>query len=420
MRKISLPPKPYKGIKTFCKICRINNPKCNHKNDLHFRVLIKVPGGQGSVRTKILEAENYDDAVLEAIQFKKELIDNNYQPIVLKIDEGNDYSVIGAILKYHQYLKGDTDYAHLKKNISLIYIEEIIRYCKIFAQNLKKKYDIGMLKITAVSRRDVGAFYTFLQTKYSPKTFNKCFNSLRGFFDFLIKVEDIQMKNPFETFIPQFVPSPTIETITKDEFLSILKSIDIHNPKIVLGGKGETKNMFYPWLKDGFRLFLLTGGRREEIVNLKWSNIYVAENGVKFLMFDNLKVDRQKKTDKTPKKYVPINADLEELLIEMGLNEKRNPNEYILFPNRDCTSKTIMDRLSKSFTHYKKGAGIEKDISFKNLRKTYITWVNQAMGNQTGILTSHSTNEVLEKFYLDPKVLTAIEKGVNEIKIFGD
>jgi hypothetical protein len=60
----------------------------------------------------------------------------------------------------------------------------------------------------------------------------------------------------------------------------------------------------------------------------------------------------------------------------MGLNEKRNPNEYILFPNRDCTSNTILDRLSKSFTHYKKGAGIEKDISFKNLSKTYITWVN--------------------------------------------
>lgn len=67
----------------------------------------------------------------------------------------------------------------------------------------------------------------------------------------------------------------------------------------------------------------------------------------------------------------------------------------------------------------KKGAGIEKDISFKNLRKTYITWVNQVMGQQTGILTSHSTDEVLGKFYLDPKVLSAVEKGAMEIKIFG-
>jgi hypothetical protein len=95
-----------------------------------------------------------------------------------------------------------------------------------------------------------------------------------------------------------------------------------------------------------------------------------------------------------------------------------NSNDFILFPERDCTTKTIMDRLSRSFTHYKNGAGITKDISQKNLRKTYITWVNQVMGNQTGIITSQS-NQVIDKYYLDPKVLTAIERGALEIKVFG-
>ena len=67
----------------------------------------------------------------------------------------------------------------------------------------------------------------------------------------------------------------------------------------------------------------------------------------------------------------------------------------------------------------KNGAGIDKDVSLKNLRKTYITWVNQAMGNETGVLTSHSTQQVLERYYLDPKVLSAIERGALEIKVFG-
>jgi hypothetical protein len=67
----------------------------------------------------------------------------------------------------------------------------------------------------------------------------------------------------------------------------------------------------------------------------------------------------------------------------------------------------------------KNGAGIDKDVSLKNLRKTYITWVNQAMGNETGLLTSHSTQQVLERYYLDPKVLSAIERGTLEIKVFG-
>jgi hypothetical protein len=39
------------------------------------------------------------------------------------------------------------------------------------------------------------------------------------------------------------------------------------------------------------------------------------------------------------------------------------------------------------------------------------------MGNQTGLLTSHSTMEMLEEFYLDPKVLSAVEQGaINGVK----
>jgi hypothetical protein len=42
------------------------------------------------------------------------------------------------------------------------------------------------------------------------------------------------------------------------------------------------------------------------------------------------------------------------------------------------------------------------------------------MENETGLITSHSTQEVLERHYIDPKVLTAIERGALEIKVFGD
>ncbi len=55
----------------------------------------------------------------------------------------------------------------------------------------------------------------------------------------------------------------------------------------------------------------------------------------------------------------------------------------------------------------------------KTLRKTYISWVNQVMGNETGLLTSRSTNEVLEKFYIDPKTLSTIEIGALKIRVFG-
>lgn len=52
------------------------------------------------------------------------------------------------------------------------------------------------------------------------------------------------------------------------------------------------------------------------------------------------------------------------------------------------------------------------------MRKTYFTWMDRVMGDETKILSSHSSNEVLKKYYLDPKLSSVISKDVAEIKIF--
>ena len=227
------------------------------------------------------------------------------------------------------------------------------------------------------------------------------------------------MKNPFRKFVPKIVTPSTIDIITEDEFNQILSAVDKFTPFIQLGGKGEKKNMFKPFLKDGFKLFLLTGGRREEVVNLKWSDIYSTPQGVKLFIIDNLKVKRAKKNNKEYKKYIAINADLEAFLIELGMNDKLGKDEYILVPERNKSTYAIMNELSKGFTHYKNGAGIKKDISLSNLRKTYLTWHHQVLGDDTGLVSSHSTTQVLEKYYLDPKVLTAVEVSALKVRVFG-
>jgi len=83
------------------------------------------------------------------------------------------------------------------------------------------------------------------------------------------------MKNPFRKYVRKVATPHTIDTITEDEFNKILEAVDTYNPIQTLGGKGENKNRYRPYLKDGFYLFLLTGGRREEVVDLKWSDIYI-------------------------------------------------------------------------------------------------------------------------------------------------
>jgi integrase len=75
------------------------------------------------------------------------------------------------------------------------------------------------------------------------------------------------------------------------------------------------------YLGYGFKLFLLTGARREEVVDLKWSDIFIAKSGVRFFIIGNLKVERQR--NKEYLKYIPINKDLRYFLNELGYDEKR-------------------------------------------------------------------------------------------------
>ena len=420
MRKLTVPHNPHKGLKIFCRTCRIDNPKCKHFDRQVFRVRIHIPGNSKSIRTKFLIANNYNNAVAECVDFERELKSNGYERMAVTFSQtSTDYNIGDAVIKYREYMSGKSKFAHLKKNVSEEHIDECVRYCKKFVENLSLTKNLKRTRPTDILIEDVSNFYVWAEENYSSKTFNKCFIALRAFFEFLIEIENIEMKNPFRKFVPKSVTPSSIDIITEDEFNQVLAAVDTFNPFITLGGKGEKKNLYKPYLKDGFKLFLLTGGRREEVVDLKWSDIYSTPQGVKLFIIDNLKVKRMKKNNKECKKYIGINVDLEDFLIELGMNEKIGTDEYILFPNRDVKTKTIMNDLSKGFSHYKEGAGIKKDISLSNLRKTYLTWHHQVLGDDTGLVSSHSTTQVLEKYYLDPKVLTAVEVSALKVRVFG-
>ncbi len=420
--RLKLPKNALTGIKIYCSKCKKDNPICKHYENHSYRLRLHVAGTKNKIKSKVLSSRSYDEAIIEAIEFKSETIKNDYQTVQLS-EEGNDYSVADAIIKYYQYLDGDHKYIHKRKNVSKAHRDECIRFCKYFASVLKKRYDISMKRIVDINQSDVADFYLWADGHYGSKTFNKCFGAVKTFFDFLIDVEEVEMKNPFKNYVSKQVFKSDNLTLTKSEFEKILDAIDTANPIKVYGTKKERKNMYFPYLKDAFKLFLLTGCRREEVVCLKWEDISMTADGTKFFRISNLKVNRANKGNNrvvdSQKKYVPINSDLFELLTKLGFYRKRQSDEYILFPERNIKEKTLMDRISKSFTHYKEQADVEKEVSLKNLRKTYLSWVNAVMSSDTKILSSHATDGVLDKYYLDRTILSAVEKGALEIKIFG-
>jgi integrase len=380
-------------------------------------VRIHISGTKNKKVTKVLKSRDYKDAVSEAILIEKELKANNYQKVKTSCS-GNDYSIVDAVIRYNQYLSGNYEFAQHVKDVSKGHKDECIRFCTYFCNSFKGAKNIEITRIVDVTKNDVARFYLWANSHFgSEVSFNKCMGALKAFFKFLIDIEEINMKNPFESYTSKKKIKKNIETLTKDEFENIISAIDTANPIVKLGGKGEKKNLYRFYLKDGFKLFLLTGGRREEVVDLKWSDILITIEGTKFFKIDNKKVNRQKGSDAYVK-YLPINQDLFELLIKLGYNEKKTTSDFILFPERKVKSITIMNDLSKAFTHYKKEAGITKSISLKNLRKTYITWLRLAMGKDTGLLTSHGGEQVLLDHYIDSTILNAVEKASLNFKVY--
>ncbi len=418
MRKLKLGKNRHTGLKVYCNKCNKDNPDCNHFDTHQYRIRLHVPGTKNKVKVKSFDTRDYDEAVKLAIDFKKEMTITNFHSII-QVITGNDFSIRDGILLFNDYLEGNHRLAHMKKHVSKGHREETIRYCILFADSLSKRAEITTLRPQQVTQTDVSNFYKSLETKYHPKTFNNCIHALRALFNYFINNEGIDMKNPFSTCVLKKLPKRNPKTLTKEEFDMILNAVDSASKyKISPNAKRQKISMYKPYLKEAFKLFLLTGGRREEIINLRWSDIVMTINGTLVFQLHNLKVERISKKQEIYK-YIPIGKDLLDVLKELGYTEKLKSDDYILCPDRTQNSLQFMNSLSRGFTHYKEAAGIDKDISLHHLRKTYITWVNYYMHKETALLTSHAGQKVLDNHYIDKRVINAIDRGALEIKIFG-
>lgn len=55
----------------------------------------------------------------------------------------------------------------------------------------------------------------------------------------------------------------------------------------------QKRNLYKSYLKNGIELALYTGGRREEVIDLKWNMITEKNNIPTYIEMKNLKVERQ-------------------------------------------------------------------------------------------------------------------------------
>ncbi|MBP6977616.1 MAG: tyrosine-type recombinase/integrase [Lentimicrobiaceae bacterium] len=434
--------KKWKGLKVFCYKCKTSvseicktsgKPLWQCKNgDKHvFKVIIHVPGTNNQRRTKKLETRDINEAIKQAIEFERQAKSEAYQENknkalkheINKEDQSQNrpYLLIQALARYIGWLNNEGVPAHLIKIRSREHIKDVERALKSLAECLKdNRYNLATCLTEDIDNQMVGVVFSSLEKrKLAPRTFNKYFSYYTSFLKWYAEEYDCPIRNYFEK-VKRKNLNPKPEAITFQEYQALLKQITPENGiREYKNGVKPTRNLFRPWLADGIRLALETGRRREEIINLKWKDIQES-NGIQYIKVEDYKVNRiQNRISDEEKKfiYIPVTASLRKLLDELNPNKSSKIDDYILAPEvKIKRGKVMSDVLSRGFTHYYDQLNTGRKLTFKCLRKTYITNLEIFMGiGNTKVITGHSADQVIERNYIDKK---EIAKAAHGFRVF--
>jgi integrase len=345
------PSKRMAGLVVYCYHCKTNmtdicresgkSLKYCPNGDKHvFKVYIHVPGTKNERRTKKLDTRNLDEAIRQAIEFKIE-VQNSRPKLTTKeiikeeanIEKIQPVKLMHVMSRYIGWLHNEDVPAHMVKKRSDDHIKDVERAFKVLAEVLKKSgYSLSGLSMEDINNNLVGQIYSHLEGKnFANRTFNKYFSYYTSFVKWYMQEYDKPIKNCFE-LVQRKKLNHNPEAITKNEYEALLNQITPENGvKEYKSGVKPIRNIYRPWLKDGIRLALETGRRREEVINLKWNNINESE-GIQFIKIEDYKVNRiQNRTTEEEKKYVyvPVTESLKGLLDEIGYENIRE--QTILF-----------------------------------------------------------------------------------------
>lgn len=382
--------------------------------------IVHIPNTKSGKITKLAKSENFNDALIELVAYKEELKTQGFHKVEVKIEK-LDTTVAGMMKEYLNYISGNGTHAHLSKTLSEDHIGEYKRVFLRFCEAIKKKgYNPEIMDLKNINDTVVECFHFHIEgLGVSKTTYSKHFVLMKAFINWAIEKKDYKIHNAFQHVSLQFGKREK-NMVTKEVFEKLLEVTTPENG-ITVDKSGKKRNRFRPWLKSAFQIGLETGLRREEIVSLKWNNIREVQhlgNSCYILDVNNLKVNRRMFGEDTGQymKPIPVTKGLFNLLVSLGLHEKKGKDEYII-DRGDCSDMhSLLDTISRGFAHFIKFV-TDRKIEFKDLRKTYITQLSLKLGKNTKLFTGHSDDQVLRDSYIAEEFISA---NLGNFSVFGD
>ena len=464
-------PKNHKGcgIRIQCLKCRsevteICHQKgttivsCPNKDKHKYKLVVNIPNTKCKKATKLIETDSFDEALIEQAQFRQQIKSTAILPVKTEttldvapaIQQGlslvpnmqityfkpesevciipvsiqsNEvkYSLVDYVGEYLDFIHGINVPTHLKREFTHDHKKEIERTLWRFCDALTaKKYKIKTMCLTQIGQNEIGIFCDFILNDIGAKTYNKACALMKSFYNWCIDIKDCDLKNPFEKMTLRIAAKKDKVAITQEEFRDLLEVLKPENGIAVLAN-GKKVNMYHTWLHIAFRLALETGSRAEEVVTLKFNNIFEIMKGVLAFKIINLKVWRietggdQSQIEKYVK-YIPITASLLKLLEDCEYKKHIGTDKFIIPYPVNLKTSNVQDIISRSFSHFIKQV-TKRKIEYKDLRKTYITHITMALGDKAEMFTGHSDKGVIQRNYLADSFIAG---GLHKLKIYDD
>ena len=417
MENLNIPVKHRRtGLYVYCNQCKgysnkkvgrlIKTSTCNHPPAKQvFKIKVHVPGTKRDTRQKNLNTRDVEDAGKKCAEFIDQLKVTNYKLTLASTLHNSDpihWLLIYQMNRFIEYITNGGFYAfESPKELDVTTIKDYKRNFRYFLESLAGQVDIKTIRLDEIREVHIELFHNYLKKKkYAPKSYNNIMGSMRSFFNHLIDYEELDIKNPFNK-VPIIAVHYNPAIYSKEEFEKILSVVTSANGYNV----NAKRNYYRSWLPIAFKFGMFTCLRLDELVHLKYSDIF-NEDGIWLMKVENIKVNALLgETNDNNKRIVilPVIAELFKVLTEeCDFDKNQGANRYIFEP--ESTRSNVHSIIGKGFTHYKRIAKIEGDKSFKELRTTYTTKLGIKYGEKfASFVTDHSSNNVVDKHYMEKK-----------------
>lgn len=324
-----------------------------------------------------------------------------------------------AVLTYSAFLYGDKGGKRERRPKNKKYIEDIISTLEKFINCLDKNdWNTNLINLSSLEKKHLDCWVEhIMELPLKNKTQNNYMNIVSTFLKWCAKRGRIEVCNELD-HIERKVTTNNVTVVEPHEFEAMMKLVTLENGLEIEtwtdAQSGEVKSKkrqnFREWIPDALWLSLLLGGRGDDITEFKWEDLKSRTNKkgevLYWIELFDFKFYRQHGEEQ--KIYIPVFNKTFQILEKLGLKDKIGTSEFVIAPeieNRDSVKR----QMSRAFRWYWRSYTGTNDnkVTFKTLRKTFITIASIITGDQFKMVQKHTNTETTSQHYLEKSLAVA-------------